>query len=130
MLSSPLLEQLQDQRMLVHDQDTTNNIWGLDGTMRVDYAQHEPMALFPDQSSTIPNATLTQQRLLEEVMAPAFLGLEAETESDAPRYEPAKSSVPWSDYLKSPTVCTYIYLEMFHMRFASWLPASIMQAGL
>jgi hypothetical protein len=37
--------------------------------------------------------------LLNEVLAPAFLGIEIE--SDGPRYEPAKSSVPWSEFLKS-----------------------------
>lgn len=60
---------------------------------------HEPMGLFSEPSSTVPNTTATQLQLLEEVMAPAFLGIE--TESDARPYEPAKSSVPWSEYLKS-----------------------------
>lgn len=69
--------------------------------------QHEPMALFPEQSSTIENTTQTQQRLLEEVMAPAFLGLESDTEPQETYYQPAKSSVPWSDFLKTQSVCIY-----------------------
>lgn len=55
-------------------------------------------------SSTIPNATATQQQLLAEVLAPAFLGIDQDSASqlcEAPKYEPAKSSVPWSEYLKS-----------------------------
>lgn len=77
-------------------------LWSLEGTLRDSYAAHEPMAMFPEPSSTIPNATLTQQRLLDEVMNPAFLGIEPEI--DAPPYEPAKSSVPWSDFLNTPSV--------------------------
>ncbi|KAF2797196.1 hypothetical protein K505DRAFT_372646 [Melanomma pulvis-pyrius CBS 109.77] len=76
-------------------------LWNLEGTLRDSYAAHEPMAMFPEPSSTIPNATLTQQRLLDEVMNPAFLGIEPEI--DAPPYEPAKSSVPWSDFLNTPS---------------------------
>jgi hypothetical protein len=82
---------------------TAGSIWALDGTLQDDYAAHEPMAMFPEPSSTVPNATYTQQRLLEEVMNPAFLGIEPE--ADAPPYQPAKSSVPWSDFLNTPSVC-------------------------
>ena len=73
--------------------------------MRNHWEHHEPMALFTHSaSSTIPNATATQQQLLAEVLAPAFLGIDQESLSqryEAPKYEPAKSSVPWSEYLKS-----------------------------
>jgi hypothetical protein len=77
--------------------------WDLQGTMREDWEHHEPMGLFPHSaSSTIPNATATQQQLLAEVLAPSFLGVDTEAESyEVPKYEPAKSSVPWSEYLKS-----------------------------
>jgi hypothetical protein len=82
--------------------NAAGNILPLEGTLQDDYAAHEPMAMFPEPSSTVPNATYTQQRLLEEVMNPAFLGIEPE--ADAPQYQPAKSSVPWSDFLNSPSV--------------------------
>jgi hypothetical protein len=76
--------------------------WDFQGTMRNDWEDHEPMGLFAQTlSSTIPNATATQQQLLAEVLAPEFLHAELELDPDAPRYEPAKSSVPWSEYLKS-----------------------------
>ncbi|KAF2652851.1 hypothetical protein K491DRAFT_718523 [Lophiostoma macrostomum CBS 122681] len=98
LLSSPFLPQA-----LLEDEGPGRNAWGLEGTMREDYVRHEPMAMFPEQSSTIPNATLTQQRLLAEVMDPAFLGIDIDTVTDLPRQELAKSSIPWSDFIKSPS---------------------------
>ncbi|KAF2471962.1 uncharacterized protein BDR25DRAFT_342015 [Lindgomyces ingoldianus] len=73
---------------------------GIEGTIRANHEAHDPMTLFPETSSTIPNATFTQQRLLDEVISPAFLGLNPEV--DMIPYEPGKSSIPWSDYLKTP----------------------------
>lgn len=76
--------------------------WDFQGTMQEVWEHHEPMGLFAQTvSSTIPNATATQEQLLAEVLAPGFLGVEPEPDPTAPRYEPAKSSVPWSEYLKS-----------------------------
>lgn len=68
--------------------------------MREAYAQHNPNAMFPEPSSTVPNATLTQQRVLERVVAPALLG----SDIDASRvlFQP-EASIPWSEYMKSPT---------------------------
>jgi hypothetical protein len=72
----------------------------LENTIRADYAQHDPMALFPDPSSTVPNATLTQQRVLEGVVAPAMIGLDFEANADAPYDQvPPNASVPWSDMM-------------------------------
>jgi hypothetical protein len=84
--------------------------WVMEGALRDNYDAHEPMAMFPEPSSTVPNATYTQQRLLDEVMNPAFLGIEPET--DAPPYQPAKSSVPWSDFLNTPSVRIKALLAM------------------
>jgi hypothetical protein len=71
--------------------------WGLEGTMRDNYAHHEP-AMFPEPSSTVPNATQTQQRVLDAVNVPAMLGLNSEI--DTPHYQPAFDSIPCSDILK------------------------------
>lgn len=76
-------------------------LWNLQGTLQEDWVHHEPMGLFPQMSSTIPDATATQERLLAEVLEPGFLGVDPEVNSSAPKYEPHKSSVPWSEYLKS-----------------------------
>jgi hypothetical protein len=77
----------------------------LPGTIPQDYAQHEPMALFPEPSSTIPNATLTQQRVLEGIRAPDLLG--SDLEVDMPPYQrPPEPSVPWSDMMKFSPTCT------------------------
>lgn len=71
----------------------------LEDTMRVTYTHHDPMTTFPEPSSTIPNATQTQQRVLEGVNAPTMLGFGTETE--APRHLlPPEPSVPWSDLMK------------------------------
>jgi hypothetical protein len=76
-----------------------DKIWDLPGTLREDYMQHDPNAMFPEPSSTIPNATLTQQRILEKVVAPPLLG--TNSESDVPPYQPSpEPSVPWSDIMK------------------------------
>ncbi|KAF2266843.1 hypothetical protein CC78DRAFT_566579 [Lojkania enalia] len=82
--------------------NTTDSIWDLEETIGMQYVEREPMALFPEGSSTIPDATATQQQLMEEVMAPAFRGLEPGSGIDLPHLEPEKSSVPWSEFLKSP----------------------------
>jgi hypothetical protein len=99
--------------------------WQLEGTIRQDYAHHEPMAMFPEPSSTVPNTTLTQERLLEEVLAPGF-GIMPEDEPEAeptmPRYEPQKSSIPWSDYLKSSSV-SYLYVPYWQRRDTPETPA-------
>ena len=73
--------------------------WDLKGSMREDYAHHDPVALFPEPSSTIANATQTQLRVLEAAGAP--LPLESCVEVDAPRnLLPPEPSVPWSDIMK------------------------------
>lgn len=82
----------------IHQIDATN--WILQGTMREAYAQHDPNAMFPEPSSTVPNATLTQQRVMEGVLAPALLG--SDVDSERTPFQP-EASIPWSEYLKSPT---------------------------
>ncbi|KAF2631894.1 hypothetical protein BU25DRAFT_487485 [Macroventuria anomochaeta] len=79
---------------------TNGTDWMLEGTMRGAYAQHNPNAMFPEPSSTVPNATLTQQRVMEGVLAPALLG--SDVDNDRTPIQP-DASIPWSEYLKSPT---------------------------
>lgn len=93
-----------------------NDIWNLQGTLRDNYTNHEPMAMFPDDaSSTQPNGTQTQEQImaqLAEVMDPAFLGLERETGDllgntapIPPTFEqPRRNSIPWSDFIRTQTV--------------------------
>ncbi|KAI8941429.1 hypothetical protein NX059_002651 [Plenodomus lindquistii] len=74
-------------------------LWNLEGTMRENYAHHEPMAMFPEPSSTIANATQTQLLIMEALRAPAMLGMSSEI--DVPRnLLPPEPSEPWSDVLK------------------------------
>jgi hypothetical protein len=73
-------------------------IWNLEGTMRDEYARHEPV-MFPEPSSTVPNATMTQQRVLDVVNAPVMLGQDSDTVG--PRFvPPPEPSVPLSDIWK------------------------------
>lgn len=81
-------------------QPTDGTDWLLEGTMRDAYVEHDPNSMFPDASSTVPNATLTQQRVMNGILAPAFLGSDVDTER-AP-FQP-DASIPWSEYLRSPT---------------------------
>ncbi|KAH9870803.1 hypothetical protein IAQ61_006282 [Plenodomus lingam] len=74
-------------------------VWNLEGTTRENYAHHEPMAMFPEPSSTVANTTQTQLHVLERVRGPVMLGLSSEV--DAPRnFFPPEPSVPWSDLMK------------------------------
>ncbi|KAL6155604.1 hypothetical protein ACJQWK_04997 [Exserohilum turcicum] len=85
---------------LIYSKDThpPGATWTLEGTMRDDYARHEP-GMFAEPSSTIPNATMTQQRVLDVVNAPVMLGQEPET--GGPYYlPPPEASVPWSDLMR------------------------------
>lgn len=79
---------------------TNGSDWMLEGTMRDEYAQHNPNEMFPEPSSTVPNATLTQQRVLDGVLPPALLG--SDTDVGGVSFQP-DASIPWSEYLKSPT---------------------------
>jgi hypothetical protein len=87
-----------DSHALVVDIAPSEATWNLEGTMRDEYAQHEP-AIFPEPSSTVPNATMTQQRVLDVVNAPAMLG--QEFDAARPRFvPPPEPSVPFSDLWK------------------------------
>ncbi|KAL5116775.1 hypothetical protein ACEQ8H_005387 [Pleosporales sp. CAS-2024a] len=87
------------------DKETAADSPALEGTNRNGYFQHNPMALFPDDpSSTIPNTTQTQRRILEGVRAPALLGIESEHDLPPSHRLDIGGSVPWSDLLNfTPT---------------------------
>lgn len=97
--NSLFLEQLGDDPTGKQTGSPIDKPWSLHESIDEEWRHHEPMTMFPEASSTIPDATATQQLLLGEVLAPAFLGIEPEP--DIVQYEPVKSSVPWSEYLKS-----------------------------
>jgi type II secretory pathway pseudopilin PulG len=73
-------------------------IWNLEGTTHDEFARHEP-AMFPEPSSTVPNATMTQQHVLDVINAPTMLGQDSDTVR--PRFvPPPEPSVPLSDIWK------------------------------
>jgi len=77
---------------------TQDGVWNLQGTMRDQYARHES-AMFPEPSSTVPNATMTQQHVLDVVNAAPMLGQESEMGGPC-YYPPPEPSIPWSDLMK------------------------------
>jgi len=97
--SSPFLHLVDTQAGYNSPAPLYDTALGLEGTMREGYMQHDPMALFPEPSSTIPNATLTQQRMLEGVVVQGMIGLDSE--ADVPPHQPSpEASVAWSDMMK------------------------------
>jgi hypothetical protein len=75
---------------------TLEGNWMPDGTLRHDYVQHNPFELFPEASSTIPNATLTQQRIMDALAAPVSSRIG--NEADQCRFQP-EPSIPWSEFM-------------------------------
>jgi hypothetical protein len=79
-----------------------NGLWELPGLIQDDFDLHQPMAMFPDMSSTVPNNTLTQQKLIDE----ALHANRPDTHMQMPLPDPTRqdSSIPWSAYMKTPSV--------------------------
>ncbi|TKA74361.1 hypothetical protein B0A49_04715 [Cryomyces minteri] len=69
--------------------------WGLPGSMAEQFAAHEPGAMFEDPSSTIPENTLEQQRLVEEALL-ANAERPARTLQPLADLHTSSSSIPWS----------------------------------
>jgi hypothetical protein len=118
--NSPLRHIAHNETVLEATQNCTelafDKVWGLPGTLREDYMQHDPNAMFPEPSSTIPNATLTQQRMLENVAVPFLLG--TNSDSETPPYQPPpEPSVPWSDIMKFSPVGTAEQSDPVNLRF-------------
>lgn len=67
----------------------------------VEYGTKIPLA---EPSSTVPNATMTQQRVLETVVAPNLLGLNSDR--DLPVYRPPEGSFPWSEFMQLSPNCS------------------------
>jgi len=78
-------------------------IWDLPATIRDDFVQHEPVSMFRDASSTVPDNTLTQRRLLEEALSEDRLLLLPDQQDQTPSDENT-SSIPWSAYLATQEV--------------------------
>ena len=84
------------------DKASPEKFWDLPASIRQDFQEHEPVSMFPDPSSTVPDNTMTQQRLIEgaltnQMLPPPVQQIEEATASTA-------STIPWSTYLESPEV--------------------------
>lgn len=76
--------------------------WDLPASLRQDFQEHEPVSMFPDPSSTVPDNTMTQQRLVEEAISNQMLPPPVQQVEEA--VTSTTSSIPWSTYLESPEV--------------------------
>jgi hypothetical protein len=82
------------------------NTWDLLASIRQDFQEHEPVSMFPDPSSTVPDNSMTQQRLIEEALSNQMLppSIQQAEETAAS----TTSSIPWSTYLESTEVSSDI----------------------
>jgi hypothetical protein len=77
--------------------------WDLSASIQDDFARHEPVSMFPDASSTIPDNTLTQKRIIDEALSADKL-LPLPNPQVSPPSGNSPSSIPWSDYLATQAV--------------------------
>jgi hypothetical protein len=77
--------------------DGREKTWDLPPSMRDDFAQHDPVSMFPDAdaSSTIPDNTFTQKRLIEEALSVKQIVIKAHSQTQASAC--SEFSIPWSD---------------------------------
>ena len=76
--------------------------WDLLASIRQDFQDHEPVSMFPDPSSTVPDNSMTQQRLIEEALSNQMLPPPIQQAEETAAS--TTSSIPWSTYLESPEV--------------------------
>jgi hypothetical protein len=79
-----------------------DKIWDLPASIRNDFQEHEPVSMFPDLSSTVPDNSVTQQRLIEEALSNQMMPPPIQ-QADEPAAS-TTSTIPWSTYLESPEV--------------------------
>ncbi|OCK86459.1 hypothetical protein K432DRAFT_438546 [Lepidopterella palustris CBS 459.81] len=103
-ISEEPLEQITADEFNVTEETGSKSPWKLPGSIRDEFVQHEPLAMFPSLSSTVPNNTLTQQRLLEMTLAPTSLNVDPDPMMLLPDPEHQQSSIPWSTFLTTPSV--------------------------
>ncbi|KAF2762008.1 hypothetical protein EJ05DRAFT_507607 [Pseudovirgaria hyperparasitica] len=76
--------------------------WHLPASLQQEFALHEPNAMFPDPSSTVPDNSSTQKHLVQDAIdafrAPTVVEISV---TDFTTQKTNESSVPWSDYLQT-----------------------------
>ena len=85
--------------------------WTLPGSMRDLLAEHEPITMFPEGSSTVPDSSSTRQRLLDDAIAARQEYQAAVTQiGGCPRTD--SPSIPWSTFIQTPSVCRNISISV------------------
>jgi hypothetical protein len=80
--------------------------WDLSASIRDDFVQHEPVSMFPDASSTVPDNTFTQKRIIEEALTADQLLPLPNPQIRVPQ-ESSAPSVNWEEYMATGTVSKY-----------------------
>lgn len=99
-----------------HAKTPTQNAWLLPASLQEEFVCHDPNSLFPDVSSTVPDNSLTQKRLVEDAIDAlrAPQNLVEISVTDPTTQKTSDSSIPWSDYLHSPSVSPISCHNVFH----------------
>jgi hypothetical protein len=75
--------------------------WNLPATLRNEFAEHNPNAMFSEPSSTVPVNTMSQQRIIQEALETGR-PIVANTQGKSDQTQNSESSIPWSAYKDSP----------------------------
>jgi hypothetical protein len=81
-------------------QSGEKNDW-LPPTLRNEFEQHNPNAMFSEPSSTVPDNTMSQRRIIEQALE-ANLPAIPDTEGKSDHTQHSESSIPWSAYQETP----------------------------
>lgn len=80
-----------------HQNSSRKAEW-LTSTLKPDFAAHEPNMMFSETSSTIPDNTMTQQRIIQEAIETSRPGETISTQNKSDHTQNSDSSIPWSAY--------------------------------
>ena len=82
---------------------STDQIPWLPPTLQADFAEHEPQMMFSEPSSTIPDNTMTQQRIIQQAIETANPSATVSTQNKS-ETQNSDSSIPWSAYKDAQAV--------------------------
>lgn len=76
-----------------------------------DFVAHQPISMFPGDSSTVPDNTLSQQRLLQVALAESETLVVEQAKTSARLHDTDSCSIPSSAFVNTPLVCLSLLLE-------------------
>ncbi|KAF2417123.1 hypothetical protein EJ08DRAFT_684164 [Tothia fuscella] len=93
------------QKMFGAETGRTEKIWDLPPSIQNDFALHNPVSMFPevDGSSTIPDNTFTQKRLIEEALSADQIA-QPYSHIQTQASEASAQSLPWSEIMGTQAI--------------------------